>query len=269
MPATQSILTRLGRLFRRNGHNLPVMHDASANISSLADPNAAPTENQGIDGSTEATPGLPPQSLFEPRGTFLRPWAKRDQAINQLQEGFHTLTDLMIAVKSGLEASSRRQDELLGYLSHLPQALQSLPEASRVHQQTLEAVRLQLEHQSHQQETLAEILRRMSQTGTENRQVLNELGERVEALQETDRQITSNITSISSAMEGVGKHTAAGAAVLEQMRDNLATRDDRLEHLLHRQGTRFATLVAIAILIAVAALTAVCIIGYLLLTKRP
>src|SRR4051812_47992856 len=29
------------------------------------------------------------------RSSFLRPWAKRDAAIQQLTDGFHTLTDLM------------------------------------------------------------------------------------------------------------------------------------------------------------------------------
>src|SRR5689334_8508289 len=37
------------------------------------------------------------------RSTFLRPWAKRDAAIVQLQEGFSALTGLMGAVKDSLE----------------------------------------------------------------------------------------------------------------------------------------------------------------------
>ena len=72
------------------------------------------------------------ESAHSGGSTFLRPWARRDQAINNLQEGFSTLTDLMSAVRDNLERQGQRQDELLGYLSHLPQAIQSIPEAGRI-----------------------------------------------------------------------------------------------------------------------------------------
>src|SRR5437667_211048 len=72
-------------------------------------------------------------TALDTRTTFLRPWAKRDAAIHQLQEGFVTLTDLMGAIRDNLEKQNSRQDELLGALSQLPQVLQTLPENSCVH----------------------------------------------------------------------------------------------------------------------------------------
>jgi len=47
--------------------------------------------------------------LMETRSTFLRPWAKRDAAISNLQDGFNTLTDLMSTIKSNLEKQNERQ----------------------------------------------------------------------------------------------------------------------------------------------------------------
>src|SRR5256885_15596195 len=60
-----------------------------------------------------------------PVTTFLKPWAKRDAALSQLQEGFNSLTNLMSSVKENLDRQSQRQDELLRILHHLPEALRA------------------------------------------------------------------------------------------------------------------------------------------------
>ena len=144
MSDQQTLLERLGNLFRRNGRDgdLP------------------------LSDTTHA---------LEHRSTFLRPWAKRDAAINNLQEGFTTLTDLMSTIRQGLEQQSKRQDELLAYLSHLPEALRTLPETSRVHGETLRAIHQQLEQQNIQQDKLTEILDRVSNNSSDQRKTLDEV----------------------------------------------------------------------------------------------
>ena len=54
---------------------------------------------------------------------------------------------------------------------------------------------------------------------------------------------------------------------LKAHRDNLNQRDGQLERVLHRQGVRFTTMLSVAIFLSISALTAVCVIGYLLMTK--
>src|ERR1051326_4715398 len=44
-----------------------------------------------------------PQQLVVKRGSFLRPWARRDAAIEGLRDGFVTLTDLMAAIRDSVE----------------------------------------------------------------------------------------------------------------------------------------------------------------------
>src|SRR4051794_37883731 len=104
MSEQQTFFSRLGSWFRKgNGqadNELPLAHD---------------------------------NAMIESRSTFLRPWATNRVAINRLQEGFKTLTELMSSVRDNLEKQSRRQDELLTYLAHLPEALKSIPEAGRIH----------------------------------------------------------------------------------------------------------------------------------------
>ena len=236
MSDQQTVLSRIGNWFRKGQRNgdLPLSGDST---------------------------------MIEPRSTFLRPWARNEQAI-QNREGFGTLTDLMATIRDNLERQSQRQDELLTYLAHLPEALRAIPESSRIHGETLRAIHQQLQQQNDQQDKLADILDKMSQSGGEQKETLHEVRERVEALRETDEAISANMSSLGSALQSVSRNSTTGAQVLEQMRDRLDSRDGQLERVLHRQGTRFTTMLAIAIFLSIAALVAVSVIGYLLILKR-
>jgi len=128
--STAGFFTRLGSWFRRGNQG-----------------------NGALDGSQLIDPSH--GTAIETRTSFLRPWARRDAAIGQLQDGFTTLTDLMSTVRDNLERQNRRQEELVQYLSHLPEALQSLPESNRMHGEALKAIHQQLENQNSQQQRLA------------------------------------------------------------------------------------------------------------------
>ena len=208
------------------------------------------------------------QSLLEPRSTFLRPWARRDAAIEHLQNGFDTLTDLMGGIKDHLDKQSQRHSELVNYLSHLPQLAQDLPEANRVQGETLRAIQQQIESQGTRADRLSEILDRMNTAGSEQGEMLHSLHERVESFRVQDQAIADNLSSVGSAMQSVSKNSTASAQILEQLRDNTSSRDGQLERILHKQNVRFTTMLAIAIFLSVAALVTVSVLGYLLILKK-
>jgi chromosome segregation ATPase len=237
MNDSQTILSRIGNLFRRNHRDsdLPLMHD---------------DRNNGA---------------LVPRVTFLRPWAKRDAAINNLQEGFHTLTDLLSGIRENMDRQSQRQDELLAYLSHLPEAMRAIPESSRSNGEMLRAIHVQLEQQHLQQDKLAEILEKMHEADGEQKQAIHDVRENIDAIHQSGESINTGLNGLGAALQNVSRNSTTGAQVLEQMRDRIDARDGELERILNRQNTRFTTLLAIAIFLSMSALTAVCVIGYLLL----
>jgi hypothetical protein len=206
--------------------------------------------------------------LVETRTSFLRPWAKRDAAINNLQEGFSTLTDLMASIKDNLERQNVRQSELAQYLSSLPQVLEMMPESSRVQGEALQAIHQQLASQTAQQEKLSDILNKLNSTGGEQREMLEHLQERVETFNQNDQALAEHLQTVGTAMQSVSKNSSTSTQVLENMRDNINSRDGQLERILHKQNTRFTTMLAVAIFISVAALAAVCVMGYLLVLKK-
>lgn len=236
MSEQQTLLTKLGNLFRRNSRNgdLPLHGDTS----------------------------------IEPRSTFLRPWAKRDVAVQNLQDSFDTLTGLMSTIRQSLDSQGKRQDELLTYFAHLPEALRSIPESSRLHGEALHAIHQQLEQQNVNQDRLGEILEKIVANDGAQKQNIDEIRDRMDSIRETDQVISTNLNSLGSALQSVTRNSTAGAQVLENLRDRFETRDSQLEQILHRQGTRFTTMLSIAIFLSIAALTAVCIMGYMLLVQK-
>jgi len=202
------------------------------------------------------------------RSSFLRPWAKRDAAIHQLQEGFTTLTDLMSGIRQNLERQNERQAELMQYLSSLPQVLEQLPESNRVQDETIKAIHQQLAAQNAQQSKLSEILERVAETGGQQRELIEDLAERVETVKHNDETIASHLQSVGEAMQKVSRNSHDSSQVLQNMRDNLNSRDGQLERIMHRQNTRFTTMLAIAIFLSISALVVVSIVGYLLIIKK-
>ncbi len=200
---------------------------------------------------------------IESRGTFLRPWAKQTQMLNNLQEGFSTLTDLMRSIRDGLEQQNQRQGELIEHLSHLPQVLEQIPEGNRVHTETLRAIHEQIGQQNQQQGKLAEILDKMSEGDGDQRKMIDAMRDRVDSISEHEQSIAANLSSMGNVMQGFNRSSETSTKVLEQLRDNITARDAELERVLHRQGNRFTTLLAIAIFLSISAIVAVGVFGYL------
>jgi methyl-accepting chemotaxis protein len=194
------------------------------------------------------------------QGSLLRPLNKRDQAIANLQDGFNTLTDLMSTIKDNLNDQGRRQDELLQYLSHLPKAIEGIPETNRLQVESLKAISARLEQQTTQQNLIGEILGKLADNDTEQRKVVEDVRSRVEDVAEQNKHISENLSNVGSAMQTVSKNSSASAQVLEQVRDNIEKRDGQLERMMQKQAQRFTWLLTVAIFLSIAALAAVVIL---------
>jgi DNA repair exonuclease SbcCD ATPase subunit len=252
MGEQQKFLSRIGNWFRR-GNGSPVEQPPGEDAGT----DLIPEVHQGGGGGNE------PETDFEPRNTFLRPWAKRDQAIDNLNRGIGALGDLLVSIRENMEKQSQRQEDLLGQLTGLPEALRAIPEAGRVQGETLKAIHEQIERQSNQQSKLGDVLERISQADSRQGNTLEALRETVAAMGEHDQAISGNMTSLGIALESITSNSQSSAQVLESLRDNSARRDGELERVIKRQNTRFTTMLTVAIVLSISALAAVSVFGYL------
>ncbi|HEX8323360.1 MAG TPA: hypothetical protein VF595_05545 [Tepidisphaeraceae bacterium] len=203
-----------------------------------------------------------------PRSSLFHPFAKQNAALESLQNGFGTLTELMSSIRESLEKQSDRQDQLLEHLSRLPAVLEQLPENSRIQGETLKALHQELAAQHSNQQRLTEILDHVSKSSAAQHEALDGLNDRMDRARQTDEQIANNLHSVGTTMHDIGRSTTAGAQMIESLRDNMSSRDNDLQQVLMKQATRFTVMLAVAIFLSIAALVAVAVIGYLLLMKQ-
>jgi len=102
-----TILSRIGNWFRRSrteGTDAPADND-NGHPADVFDPGlGSAAGGPGNGGGNNLLP-----TGQEPRSTFLRPWAKRDHAIEQLQGGINAIGDLMTGIRNHLEQQRDKQ----------------------------------------------------------------------------------------------------------------------------------------------------------------
>jgi hypothetical protein len=249
MSNTPSFFSRLSHWFT------PADDDAASRGGSLPLESATLTVDRDEDASTDNVPVL----------THLRPWARRDTALTQLQEGFTTLNSLVGSVKENLDRHARQQDEMIHLLRLLPDALRTNPDNARTQAETLKAVGEQLQRHNGQYQRLADVLDKVAGAASNQAKVLDAVNDKVESIAQTDRSLVDPMRRVSSAMEGVSNNTHAIAGVLEQLTSSAGDRDATLHRILRRQNRRLTLLLGVAIAFSVTAMTAACLIGWKLL----
>jgi len=228
----------------------------AAESSRITEP-ARMTESARISESVETEP------LAETRSTFIRPWSKRDGSAEQLQSGVAALTDLLNSVRDSLERQTQRQDEMMGFLTHLPKALQSLPESGRIQGEALSGIQKQMERHTGQQSQVAQVLERISRAEDRQQRTLEALQDRVDWVSRNEHALTQSLGNVGILLQAMSKHSEASAQVLVNLRDGMSVRDRNVEKILHRQGVRFTTMLAVAVFLSMAAIVGVGIFGYL------
>lgn len=225
-----------------------------------------------INSYDETGPGVDdlgaPQQLIDrpaPSTSIFRPWAKRDQALQNLSQGFVTLTQLMSAIKVSLEKQQSRQDELMNVLSRLPSVIEAIPESHRTQAEALRTIYDQLARQNSAQSTLGDVLNRIADSGSEQRKLIDQLNDQLDGLRQTDASISDNLASVGSAMTALGNNTQTSAGVLQQLQEGLRRRDEELAEQLQRQNQRFNFILWLSAALAITVIVSLVMITYIAL----
>jgi chromosome segregation ATPase len=220
------LMLQIGRIFKRENSTLPL-------------------EREVHKGEIE--------KVSAKRTSFFRPWAKRDAQIASLREGMESLAGTIVSIRDNLEKQGRRQDEMLAYLSHLPEILHSLPEAHRIQAETLKSIGQQLQQQVAQQNRVGDLLEKISNSEMDQGQTLEQLKGEVERMGGHSENVSNNLRHVGDAMENVTRNSARNAQVLELMHENFENRSEEVERKLKTQGVLIVVLVVVAMLMAGAA----------------
>lgn len=250
MAEQTGLLSRITGLFSRRGRHLgyeeprlPLEDSAAGIAAQLVDP--ARSNHGG--------------------GSIFRPWARRDQALQNLSEGFVTLTQLMSAIKQSLEKQHERQDELLTLLSRLPAVIEAIPESQRTQSEALRTIYDQLARQNSAQTTLADVLNRIVDSGGEQRKLIDQLNDQLDSLRQTDASISDNLVNVGNAMQTLGQTSQTSASVLQQVQDSLLRRDQEMTEILDRQNQRFNFILWLSVVLAITTIVSLVMVTYIAL----
>ena len=206
-------------------------------------------------GQTETTTTLAKRSFLG------FSWQRHGDDLMMLQNGMASMTALMTSLRHYLDQQSARHDELLNYLSQLSQALQAIPDSSRVQGETLRVLHQQIAYQNAQHKQLAEMLRRISESSGNQNDIVELLRERVETLYKNDQQISQTIDGMGNAMSVVTQNSQTNTLVLERLRDNLVTRDGDLERSIRQQNRWVIGTLMVAVFMSIAAIIVVIVVS--------
>ncbi|MGA2498160.1 MAG: hypothetical protein ABSH20_10485 [Tepidisphaeraceae bacterium] len=198
---------------------------------------------------------------------FFRPFAKRDAAIAGLQQGFSSLAELINSIRDNLERQGRRQDEMISYLSHLPELMHSLPDSQRVQSEALRTIGQQLQQHNQHQTRLAEVMAKASQSYDDQRLVLENINGRVESVLEHNDRMAQNLRQVSSTVENMGRNGDSGVHVLRQLQENIQRQDESVQDIFQRQNSRLTFLSIAAMACSMMAMLAIIVIGIILLHR--
>lgn len=226
-----------------------------------------------LDGELDAATRLPldgadaaaAQQLVDGRGSIFRPWAKRDQALQNLSESFVSLTRLMSAIRESLERQHDRQDELIRLLGQLPAVIETIPESNRTQAEALRGIYQQLASQNSAQSTIGEVLNRIVDSNGEQRKLIDALHDQLDGLRQTDASISDNLASVGSAMQALGSSSQTSAQVLQQVQDSLRQRDEAVQAILERQNQRFNFILWLSVVLAITTIVSLVMVTYIAL----
>lgn len=243
MPTT--LTDRLGGLIRRIRGSRPVqVHirrrggEAAESLEQLADEDQ-PAANDG-GGASRWLPRMP--------------GAKRDEAINQLREGFDEVVDLVRTVRRHLDDQAERSERLLHKLDGLPEAMQSLQETNRNQTRIAESVEQHMERQQKDSQQLNQALGNLAQSTEHQGQVLGVLQEQIHASRQTDEQMLHSFSNVNQTLQQLSQTTQQSSRTLEQVSEQRSTSEQQMQELIRRTNKHMTIMTAANWALAVAAL---------------
>lgn len=219
---------------------------------------------------------------YQQKPGLLRPFARRtyqrEAALSSIRAGFSDLSDLMSDIRDGLEASVEKQGELLEHLKYLPVVAeqnqksaerfeeQSLSQ-NRLQMETIRAIREQIRGQHDHQEQITRVLGSMGRESRDQQRDLDDLQGRLERMRQSDESIADNLSNVGNAVRKVSEQGSAQSELVLRMQESFDARTRQLQETMHRQSSRQGLVLTVAMLLALLALGAVAVVGYLYLRQ--
>jgi chromosome segregation ATPase len=203
-------------------------------------------------------------SIVQVRRSIFHPWRRTESEIADLQKNVESLTQVMVSLRDHLEQQSRHQEELGQHLERMSEASDGFPEGARTPDEAVRAIATQMAYQSQQQNRLANILEKISDTTNENGKALHGLIDRMESVEHHSQIIGENVQSMGIVVQSVNRNSEQSTQNVAAVREH-AEHQTQLQELVHRQIGRLTILLVSTLIVAIAALITAVVMGMMIL----
>jgi hypothetical protein len=188
-------------------------------------------------------------------GVIRRSGNSRDSAIAKLEHGYNEVVDLLQSVRNHMETQSQRSERLVQIMEGLPDALRSLPEASRNQARMLETIESQIERQTSTSQKLTTALEGLARSTEHHDQSLDAIQEHLAAGQHTGEKMLSSLSNLNGTLGALGESNHASTGLLRTLAERSRQTDEQVRELFHRNQKHMTIMSVVSWSLAIVALT--------------
>ena len=208
----------------------------------------------GPDGLLTVPAEYPDDAVEDPveekNGGPLSRWARKDQAIKQLQDGYERVTGLIEDVHNHLVTQGERGDRVCESLEQIARSVSDLPTVTRQQSHRLETIGTQIETTNLRMQQLAESVQEVPKIIRMQSDSLTGIARQLEMAQEQGVLANRTMDKLCGAIQTLNESNNAQVKALWTMNTTAGQQNELLTHLVRRQSRLFVALVVVCGLMA-------------------
>ena len=212
-------------------------------------------DDDGLLSNPANLPNETEEHPERPTGPLSR-WAKRDQSLAQLQEGYERVTKVIDEIQKHLATQGERTERICGALEQLAHSMSDLPSHARQQLETLQTMAGQLEAANTHSQRLTDAVSEIPKSARAQSETLNGIRRQMEMSGEQAVMTSQNLDKLGSAVQALGQADATQGEMLRQMQSVAEQQGTQLNAIIERQARRFVMLFAVTCILAAAAIIA-------------
>ncbi len=179
----------------------------------------------------------------------------KESPMDKLQRGYEEMVTLMSSVRNHLETQAERSERLLRVLDGLPEALKSLPEATRNQTRTLEAIQTNLNQQGQHNTRLADALNGLAKSTQHHEHAMSAIGQQLDAGHKRSEQILTSFHTLTGTLDRMTDNNEASTILLRRMAEQESQAAEQVRQLFVRNQKQMTTMSVVSWSLALVALT--------------
>ncbi len=171
----------------------------------------------------------------------------------KLQQSYDSLLETVQELRGLLDGQVRRQEELLHRFSAMPQAVETLPQTSRMQSEMLNVITDRLSMHAQQQKKINEAIGGIA-VGKDYSECMRGLREQIETGNEIDRQLVESFNRFSMMIDRLQAANNHAVDCLEQVRNSYASSSMQVQEWIEKSRSRNTWMVNSAFVMALVSL---------------